>query len=132
MWYYNGMPFETAPEDYLGFVYLITEKSTGKKYIGKKLFWAASSRMVKGKKKKVRKESNWKAYYGSSNALQERLDELGPDGYNREILHLCKAKGELNYRELKEQIERDVLLRDDYYNGIINIRLNRSAVKGLK
>ena len=118
-WTYKGEEFDEAPEDYLGFVYLITEKSTGKKYVGKKLFWNKAWKQVKGKRKRTLKESNWKTYYGSSKSLNESVEEHGEENYEREILRLCKKKGELSYYEAKEQFDRDVLINDNYYNAFI-------------
>jgi hypothetical protein len=76
-------------------------------------------------------ESDWRKYWGSSKHLQEDIDKYGEDNFNREIIHLCKTKGECAYLEAKEQFDRDVLLTDDYYNGIIQIRLGGNAVKNL-
>ena len=39
MWLYENEEYDKQPDDYQGFVYVITELSTGKKYIGKKNFW---------------------------------------------------------------------------------------------
>lgn len=118
-WYLaNGEPFENAPIDYAGFIYLITEKSTGKKYIGKKLFWA------KRGKKKV--ESNWKKYTGSSKILNERIKEYGIDNYHKEILKLCETRGQMSYEEIKYQICEDVLNNDNFFNQFISCRINAS------
>lgn len=135
MWYYNGEPFEEAPENYVGFVYIITEKSTNKKYVGKKKFWARKTLPpLKGKTRKRRSivESDWKKYYGSSETVKQLLVEHGSDNFHREILHLCEKAGEMGYLEAKEQFDRNVLLSDEYYNGIINCKIHRSHVQGLK
>lgn len=132
MWTYKNEEYDTAPDDYLGFVYLITEKSTGKKYVGKKLFWNKPVwRKVDGKRKRVKKESDWKKYHGSSKALQEQVEKHGPENYDREILHLCKAKGEMSFIELEEQMQRRVLFRTDYYNEFIGCKLHSKHVKSL-
>ena len=138
MWYYNNEIYTPTPEElsqWVGFVYLITEKDTGMKYIGKKLFWSKRRlKPLKGKKRKrtVIKESDWQTYYGSSENLKLLIEEHGGDNYTREILHLCTGKGEMSYIEAKEQFDRDVLLRDDYHNGIISCRINHISVKQLK
>lgn len=135
-WYMNGQPFEADEatlEKYVGFVYLIEEKDTGMKYVGKKLFHRSKTLQptkTRKRKRKVLVESDWKTYFGSSTTVQARLKELGPDGYHREILHLCESKGECSYMEAKEQFDRDVLRRDDYYNGIIQCRINAKHLKG--
>lgn len=132
-WTYQGEPFSSEDiGDFVGFVYLLTD-ANGKKYVGKKLF--VSRRKLPPLKGKTRRrtkisESDWKKYYGSSEEVQT-LVESGTQ-FKREILHLCKNKGELSYMELKEQLDREVLLRDDYYNGIIQVKIHKSHVKGLK
>lgn len=133
-WYYKDKEFtEEDINNCIGFVYLITNLLTNKKYIGKKLFTFSYKKTAKGKRpKKIRKESDWKNYFGSSIVLQNEVKELGSKNFKREILHLCKTKGECNYLELKEQIVRDVLLREDYYNEFVGAKIHGSHVKGLK
>lgn len=134
-WYMNETVFESDEEvlaKYVGFVYCITEKHSGMKYIGKKLFHRSKILPVtktRKRRKKTLVESDWQGYFGSSENLKARLKELGPEGFHREILHLCETKGECSYMELKEQVERDVLLREDYYNGIIQCRINSKHLK---
>lgn len=130
-WLYNGIEFESSMiEDNLGFVYLITNLKTGKKYIGKKLFWMPKYRMVKGKRKKSMVESEWKEYWSSSAPLHKDIEVYGKQAYKREILHLCKSKGNLSYMELFEQMEHRVLEKpDEYHNGIIQCRINAKHLK---
>ena len=40
--------------------------------------------------------------------------------YKRIILSLHTTKGDVNYEEIKQQFQRNVLERDDYYNDNIN------------
>ena len=132
-WLYEGQPFDSdIIGDYVGFVYLITNLDNDKKYIGKKWFWSTKKLPpLKGKKRKrtVVKESDWKQYYGSSEEVKLLLEQLGKDNFKREILRLCKTKGECSYYELVEQIEREVLLKpDEYYNGIIQCKIHRSHI----
>jgi len=135
-WFYNDKPFgDIDIGTYIGFVYVITEISSDKKYVGKKGFWSKRTLPpLKGKtrKRKVVTLSDWKDYYGSSDTVKLLLEKNGPDAFKREILHLCESKGEMSYMEAKVQFEREVLLRDDYYNGIINCRINKSHVTKLK
>jgi hypothetical protein len=134
MWHYQNVPFEPTEEElsqWQGFVYMITERSSDKKYIGKKFFW--SRRRLPPLKGKTRKrikisESDWKTYYGSSEDLKTLVEERGVDNYYREILRLCKTKGECSYYEAKEQFERDVLLKDDYYNEFIGCKIHSKHI----
>lgn len=124
------MQWENVPEkieDWFGFVYRITCLSNGKKYIGKKQFWSNQKRPpLKGKKRgrRVTKESDWKEYYGSSNDLKADLQKYGKENFKREILELTTCKWENAYLELMWQLKENAVVREDYYNGIINIRLN--------
>jgi len=109
--------------------------SNNKKYVGKKTL--VSKRKLpplKGKKRRRTKivESKWQDYFGSSDEVNSILEEHGRDIFKREILHLCKSKSEMSYLELKEQMEREVLLNDEYYNGIIQVKIHRAHVKTLK
>ena len=126
MWYYNGKIFDNSIDDWYGFVYLITEKSTDKKYIGKKFFWKKKTLPpLKGQKRKRRSvvESDWKTYYGSSDLLNENVQK-NPDDYHREILHLCKKRGDCAYYEAKEQFDRKVLFDKQYYNEFIGCKIH--------
>jgi hypothetical protein len=135
MWYYNSTNFEYDESDpYIGFVYCITDLSNHKKYIGKKGF-LSKRRLppLKGKTRKrlVTKESDWQSYFGSSDQVNLLVEELGQKNFHREILYLCKSKGEMSYLEAKEQFDRGVLLSDEYYNGIINCKIHKTHVRGL-
>lgn len=137
-WIYQGRKFEPAEDfcsdDYYGFVYCITNRATAKKYIGKKFFWKSKTLPItKTRKRRKRSlvESDWKTYWGSSTHLTEDVNKMGEDTFHREILHLCKTKGECAYMEAKEQFDRGVLLTDEYYNGIINCRIGAKSLKNL-
>jgi len=128
-WTYQNKPLDSIPDEYEGFVYLITNTQTGQKYIGKKLAkFKTTKPPLKGRKNKRRgtKESDWKDYWGSSDRLQADVDALGPANFTREILYLCTNRAEMSYIEAREQFDRRVLERDDYYNGIINVRVGGS------
>lgn len=135
MWFYKGEVFTSEMiEDYVGFVYLITDKSNNKKYVGKKLLTSKRKLApLKGKTRKrtVIKETDWQKYYGSSEEVKLMVEEKGVDNFHREILYLCMSKGQLGYLEAKYQFENDVLLRDDYYNGIIQCKIHRNHVRSL-
>ena len=138
-WTYQGNTVIELPEDCIGFVYMITNLVTGKKYIGKKLakFSKTTYKIVKlknGNKKKKRIkskiESDWQTYYGSNDQLNLDVTALGTDKFHREILFLCRSKAECSYVEAREQFTRRVLESDEYYNGQISVRVHGSHIKG--
>jgi hypothetical protein len=128
-WTYQNQIVEEIPEGIIGFVYLITNLKTGQKYIGKKLAqFKRTKPPLKGKKLKRRStvESDWRDYWGSSERLQADVQQLGPENFTREILYYCTSKAEMSYIEAREQFDRRVLETDEYYNGIINVRVGGS------
>jgi hypothetical protein len=135
MWIYNGTPYEPDEDElsqWVGFVYLITERDTNKKYVGKKFFWSTRKLPpLKGqKRKRIKKvQSDWRDYYGSSEELKLLVETKGGDAYHRQILRLCKSKGECSYYEAKEQFDRDVLLREDYYNAFIGCKIHAKHIQ---
>lgn len=134
-WYYNNEEYKETPEDYQGFVYRITELDSGKMYIGKKNFWKPKILPVtKSRKRRKRTivESDWIKYYGSNTRVKELLESKGEIGFKREILHLCKTKGEMSYMEAKLQFMFDVLLSEDYYNEFIGCKIHSNHVSRLK
>jgi len=137
-WFHRGNKFELEDDElkeWVGFVYVITDLKHDKKYVGKKTFWSRTKLPpLKGKtRKRIKiKPSNWMSYYGSSEVVTKMLNEHGEKNFHREIIHLCTSKGEMSYMEAKEQFDRNVLLDDSYYNGIINCRINKSHVLKVK
>jgi hypothetical protein len=128
-WLYNDNLFEDIA-DYVGFVYLITNLQNGRKYIGKKNFYFSKTRTVKGKKKRTKVESDWKEYFGSNKELLEDVEKLGKENFKREILKLCKSKGEFGYYEAKYQFQFEVLEHPDlWYNSWIMCRVHRKHIK---
>jgi hypothetical protein len=139
MWTFNSEIVESLPDECVGFVYLITNLTNNRKYVGKKLakFSRTSTKTVtlkngNKKKKKVRSkiDSDWQEYYGSSIELNKDIELLGRDTFTRQILFFCKSKAECSYVEAREQFTRRVLESDDYYNGQISVRVHGSHIKG--
>ena len=138
VWLYEQQQISELPEDCVGFVYLITNRLTGRKYIGKKLakFSKTTYKVVKlkngnKKRKKIRSkiDSDWQLYYGSNDQLNRDIQALGADNFTREILFYCKSKAECSYIEAREQFNHRVLESDDYYNGQIVCRIHGSHIK---
>jgi len=129
-WVYNGKVVDSELLDnYLGFVYNITNLTDGRQYIGKKLLKRTKTKKVKGKKKRTLVESDWKEYYGSNKDLIADVEKLGPYNFKREILRLCTTKGECNYFEAKLQFENDVLLSEKWYNSWIMVKVSDAHLK---
>lgn len=126
MWFYNEKEFtEENIESFISFVYCITNLKTNRKYIGKKTFYFLRTKIINGKRKKIKILSDWQSYYGSNKILQEEISINGIHNYKREILHLCKTKSEASYLELKEQMNNNVLESNDYYNEYIIVKINK-------
>ena len=139
MWLFEDKEITELPEDCVGFVYLITNLTNNRKYIGKKLakFSKTSVKTVTlkngtKKKKKIRSkiDSDWMEYYGSSNELNKDIEILGKENFKSEILFFCKSKAECSYIEARTQMDMRVLESDNYYNGNIMIRVHGSHIKG--
>ena len=140
-WTYQNITIEALPEDCIGFVYIITNTLSGRRYIGKKLakFSKTTYKTVKlkngtKKKKKIRSkiDSDWREYYGSSPELSKDIAALGAENFTREILFYCKSKAECSYIEAREQFSRRVLESNDYYNGHIQVRVHGSHIRKLQ
>lgn len=137
MWTFEGkeVTVEDIPQGAIGFVYCITDLRNGKKYVGKKtVFSKRKLPPLKGKTRRRSKivETDWKDYYGSSEEVKQLVEDLGRDAFSREILHFCYNKSEMSYLELVEQVDRKVLLNDDYYNMFIGVKLHAKGLERLK
>ena len=139
MWTFQEILVESLPDDCVGFVYLITNKTNDRKYVGKKLakFSKTAYKTVvlkngtkKKKKIKSKIDSDWITYYGSSVELSKDIALLGEDNFTREILFYCKSKAECSYIEAREQFTRRVLESTEYYNGQISVRVHGSHIIG--
>lgn len=138
-WLYNEEVIEQLPDDCIGFVYLITNLTNDRKYVGKKLakFSKTTTKTVtlkngtkKKKKIKSKIDSDWMEYYGSSIELNKDIETLGKENFRREILYFCKSKAECSYIEAREQFVRRVLETTDYYNNNIMCRIHGSHIIG--
>ncbi len=130
-WLFESKEIETLPEDCVGFVYLITNLTNNRKYIGKKLArFKTSKPPLKGRKNRRRgtKESDWREYYGSNDELNEDIKQLGTENFQREILYYCNSKAECSYIEAREQFRHKVLESQEYYNGHIQVRVHGSHI----
>lgn len=130
MWLYQGREITREEVDsHIGFVYIIENLTNNKKYLGKKLFQNTRTKTLKGKRKKVKTESDWLDYFGSNENLKEDVKLLGPENFRREVLRLCKSKGACNYFEAKYQMENQVLESDSWYNDHIWVRVHRTHLR---
>lgn len=136
-WLFQGTPITELPDECVGFVYLITNLTNNRKYVGKKLskFSKTTYKTVKKKdgtkkKKRVRSkiDSDWLDYFGSSIELNKDVDSLGKENFTREILYFCRSKAECSYIEAREQFARKVLESTEYYNNNIMCRIHGSHI----
>lgn len=123
---YSGIPNNDYVNNQLGFIYIITNTINNKKYIGKKQMRTIKKRPpLKGKKNRrcEQIETDWKSYTSSSNDVNSDIIKYGKDKFKFQIIQFCNSKWELAYHEARLQFELNVLLKEDYYNGIINLRI---------
>jgi hypothetical protein len=131
-WLYNGEPYY-EPGEYYGFVYIIENMLSGRKYIGKKFFWSIKRKQVNKKRKSYKVESDWKTYWSSSDELKTDITNIGEHNFKRTIIHLCPSKGVTNYLEAKEQMLHSVLEDSNVgYNSLIQCKVNKSHLRPLR
>ena len=132
MWLYNDKEIgDDDIEGYTSFVYRITNLENGKQYIGKKNLTKVRSKKVKGKtrRKRIKSESDWREYFGSSLTLLGDVEKLGRDRFKREIIILCKSRGTANYWEAYHIMSNHAIISENYYNESLQVRVHRSHVK---
>jgi hypothetical protein len=130
-WTYKNKEVTEIPAEFIGFVYLITNTTNDRKYIGKKLTqFKRSKKPLKGRtnKRRYTVESDWKDYYGSSDELTADVELLGKDKFNREIMFWCSSKSQLSYIEAREQFTHKVLESKQWYNGHIRVRVHQKGI----
>lgn len=130
MWKYKNKEIidEDIPKKTIGFIYIIINKINGKKYLGKKLLTKAAYKTVNKIKKKIRKESDWKDYYSSSDILLDDIEKIGKENFERIILHFCTNKTELNFLEEELQYRFKVLKNENWYNSNIRSRFFKNRI----
>jgi hypothetical protein len=131
-WFYSRTTKEFNEDDVdgaFGFVYIIIHLPTNRKYIGKKFFTRSKTKQVKGKKKRIRVNSDWQDYWGSNKKLLDEIALNGKDQYYREILHLCKSRSECAYWETWEIFNRHALLHESYYNEWVSCKIRKDHLK---
>lgn len=111
----NGVIFDCNT---IGFIYVIVNTINHKKYIGCKQMYSKS-----------KKETSWRSYTGSSTQLNNDIEQYNKKNFKFYIIDVAYSKSELKFKELLYQIANNVLFREDFYNGIINVRL--SKIKGI-
>jgi len=130
-WLYKNKEVTEIPTEFIGFVYLITNTTNDRKYIGKKLTqFKRSKKPLKGRtnKRRYTVESDWKDYYGSSDELTADVELLGKDKFKREIMFWCSSKSQLSYIEAREQFTHKVLESKQWYNGHIRVRVHQKGI----
>lgn len=131
-WTYKGEPVLEIDPQHKAFVYVITNLVSGRKYIGLKQTLFSKTKQVKGKKKRIKVESDWREYWSSSEELKRDVELLGKESFTREIIYWCKLKSHANYLEAREQMDNRVLEHPElWYNGIVNCRVSRNHIKNL-
>ena len=130
-WLWNQQPLDVVPDKHKTFVYLITNKITGKRYIGFKVFVTKKQRIINHKKKRFDFESDWRDYWSSSDNLNNDVKKYGPGNFIREVVCLTVNKSIGKYIEAQLHFDRKVLTinKDNYYNGIVNLRINQQTLK---
>lgn len=101
------------PNDYLGFIYCITNTQNGMQYVGRKQFRnkvRVPPRKGKIRKRTVFKETNWETYTGSCTTLNLVMEVLGKELFTFEIIQLCTSKSEMQYWESYNIITSGALL----------------------
>ncbi len=132
-WTYKDEPVtDEVIGDAYGFVYVITNNTNGRRYIGRKYFTKAGYKTVKGKRKKIRVSSGWEDYYGSNKTLLEDVEKLGAENFSRAIIKMCKNKSECSYWETHYIFQFEALLSDRWYNEWVTCKISAKHLASIK
>ena len=132
-WTYKNEPVtDEIIGDAYGFVYVITNNTNGRRYVGRKYFTKAGYKTVKGKRKKIRVSSGWEDYYGSNKVLLEDVAKLGAENFTRSILKLCRNRSECSYWETHYMFQFEALLSDRWYNEWVTCKISKKNVMPVK
>lgn len=132
MWLYQGKQFTLEDvHNFYGFVYSIKNNLTGRTYIGRKYFSKAGFKTVKGKKRRIRKTSDWENYWSSSEEVKQEVSQYGKESFTRTILHLCTTRASCSYMETYEILKLGALLSEEYYNSWVSCKIHKAHVKGI-
>ena len=130
MWLYKNKEVKELsdmPEDVFGFIYEVTHLPTGRKYLGKKQLISVTKKALgkkelalitdkrASKKKIVKKESDWKTYYGSHSEIKSLIKEGKQSEFSREILIFTPNKKLHTYYENKFLFIKGVIEPDSNY-----------------
>jgi len=138
MWLYKDEEINELtdmPENTFGFIYEVTHIVSGKKYIGRKQLISVITKALGkkelalqtdkrlSKKKTVKKETDWKTYYGSHPEIKQLIKEGKALEFTREIVMFVPTKKQLTYYEDKYLYMKGVIEPGSiYYNDNISGR----------
>lgn len=129
-WTYNNESVtDEVIGDAYGFVYIIENLIDGRRYIGRKYLTKAAYKTVKGKRKKIRKASDWETYWGSNKFLIEDVKNHGEDNFTRTIVRFCRNRSECSYWETHYIFALGALLSDAFYNEWVTCKISKKNLK---
>lgn len=120
------------PADSFGFVYKITEKNSGKYYVGcKQVKKRIKRKPLQGKKRKriSEVESDWRDYCSSSGVISEDIKN-NKSNYIFEIISFHESKSLLKYHEASYLIKNDCFFDKNCHNQMFNLRVNCKHLRG--
>ena len=140
MWLYKEKVINSIddfPTDTFGYIYIVTHTPSGVSYLGKKSLYhnvkrkltkkeLAEMPVTRGRKvltEVVKKESDWKTYFGSAKPILALIKDGKQEEFTRQILQLVPNKKLLTYYECKYMFTHGVLENPDkWFNDNIQGR----------